>query len=262
MVSDNTAMAIDYPANDFAFDIAVPAMQADGAQRVIEVGIGHGNAIRRLTESGFDLVGFDHDPDRVEQSRVRMAEVNPDPKRVLLADINEPASYADLGTDFDGLVALGVLPHVSDEVATLQNMRDLIRPGAQVFIEFRNSLFSLFTFNRLTLDFIVDDLLADVNPKLKERLVAELGPRLDMDRPPASVDARMFHNPFEAPALFAEAGFTEVQAHPFHYHATLPALAEHDSQEFMDASIALEHETSGWRGLFLCSAYLVQARRP
>jgi 2-polyprenyl-3-methyl-5-hydroxy-6-metoxy-1,4-benzoquinol methylase len=256
------AMAIDYPANDFAFDIAIPAMHADGAQRIVEVGIGHGNAIQRLTESGFDLVGFDHDPDRVAQSRARMAEVSKDPEGVLLADINDPSSYADLGTGFDGLVALGVLPHVSDEVATLRNMRELIKPGAQVFIEFRNALFSLFTFNRLTLEFISDDLLADVNPTLKERLIADLRPRLDMDRPPASVDARTFHNPFEAPALFADAGFTDIEVHPFHYHATMPALAEHDAQEFMDASIALEHETSGWRGLFLCSAYLVQARRP
>jgi 2-polyprenyl-3-methyl-5-hydroxy-6-metoxy-1,4-benzoquinol methylase len=255
-------MAIDYPANDFAFDIAIPAMQADGAQRIIEVGIGHGNAIRRLTESGFDLVGFDHDPDRVDQSRAKMAEVSADSNRVLLADINDPTTYSEFGADFDGLVALGVLPHVADEVETLGNMRELIKPGAQVFIEFRNSLFSLFTFNRLTLEFIVDDLLAGVSAKLKDRLAAELRPRLDMDRPPASVDARMFHNPFEAPALFADAGFTEVDVHPFHYHATLPGLAEHDPQEFMDASIALEHETSGWRGLFLSSAYLVQARRP
>ena len=29
-----------------------------------------------------------------------------------------------------------------------------------------------------------------------------------------------------------------------------------------DESLAMEHETSGWKGLFLCSAFLVRAVRP
>jgi hypothetical protein len=255
-------MAIDYPANDFAFNIAIPAMQSDSAARIIEVGIGHGNAIQRLTESGFDLVGFDNRPDRVDESRARMTDLSLGVERVLEADITVPASYAQFGDGFDGLVALGVLPHVDDEIGTLRNMRNLIRPGAQVFIEFRNSLFSLFTFNRLTLEFIVDDLLADVGSEWKQRVAEQLRPRLDMDRPPASVDARSFHNPFEVPALFTEAGFVDVKVHPFHYHVAQPALADADPAGFNEASMALEHEASGWRGLFLCSAFLVQARRP
>jgi hypothetical protein len=253
---------VDYPANDFAFDIAIPAMQSDQAERIIEVGIGHGSAIKRLTESGFDVVGFDNRPDRVDESRARMAELGLGEERVLEADIVDPQSYAQLGDGFGGLVALGVLPYADDPVAMLRNMRGLIEPGSQVFIEFRNSLFSLFTFNRLTLDFIVDDLLADVPSVWRERVVEQLKPKLDMERPPASVHARNFHNPFEVPALFTEAGFTEVAIHPFHYHAALPSVADADLAGFNEASMALEHETSGWRGLFLCSAFLVQARRP
>ena len=42
----------------------------------------------------------------------------------------------------------------------------------------------------------------------------------------------------------------------------VPALESSAPQAFRDASIAMEHEASGWRGLFLCSAFLVQARRP
>lgn len=255
-------MALDYPANDFAFDIAIPAMQADGAERIIEVGIGHGSALKRLTDAGFDVVGFDNRPDRVAESRARMAELGLGQERVLEADMTNPQSYAPLGDGFGGLIALGVLPYADDPVAMLRNMLALIRPGSQVFIEFRNSLFSLFTFNRLTLEFIVDDLLADVPSEWKQRVSEQLAPKLDMERPPASVQARNFHNPFEVPAWFTKAGFSEVAVHPFHYHAALPAVADTDLAGFNEASMALEHETSGWRGLFLCSAFLVQARRP
>ena len=57
------------------------------------------------------------------------------------------------------------MPHVRNDDFTLNNMKSMVKSGGHVFIEFRNKLFSLFTFNRYTLEFIMDDLLRGVSAK-------------------------------------------------------------------------------------------------
>lgn len=141
-------------------------------------------------------------------------------------------------------------------------MRSLLRPGGTVFVECRNSLFSLFTFNRYTADFVLDELLPDASDPVRDAVREFLEPRLRMDLPPASVGHATYHNPLVVPRLFREAGFTDIVIRPFHYHAAPPVLESELGQEFRDGSLALENEPSGWRGLFLCSAFLVQATRP
>ena len=251
----------DYPANDFAFHLVLNALAEADAETVLEVGMGHGNAVALLSADERELWGIEKDPQRLEESRAKLIAAGLDPERVILADIEDPISYAGIRPvgGFDALVALGVLPHVTHEIQTLQNMAALVRPDGEVFIEFRNSLFSLFTFNRYTYEFIMDDLLADVPQTVRDAVSEELKPRLAMDKPPASAHASNFHNPFEVTDLFEEAGYIDVEIHPFHYHAAPPMIASTIGDAFDEASKALEHEPSKWRGLFLCSAFLVQA---
>jgi 2-polyprenyl-3-methyl-5-hydroxy-6-metoxy-1,4-benzoquinol methylase len=71
-------------------------------------------------------------------------------------------------------MAMGVMPHVENDEFVLRNMATMVRPGGTLFVEFRNKLFSLFTFNRYTHDFILNDLLADVDPAVREAVAAEL----------------------------------------------------------------------------------------
>jgi SAM-dependent methyltransferase len=251
----------DYPANDFAFHTVLNALSEAEAETVLEVGMGHGNAVALLSANDRDLWGIEKDPQRIEESRAKLVAAGLEPERVILADIEDPISYADIRPvgGFDALVALGVLPHVQHEIQTLQNMAALVRTDGEVFIEFRNSLFSLFTFNRYTYEFIMDDLLVDVPQQVRDAVSDELKPRLAMDKPPTSAHTSKFHNPFEVTDLFEEAGYMDVQIHPFHYHAAPPMIASTIGDAFDEASKAMEHEPSKWRGLFLCSAFLVQA---
>jgi hypothetical protein len=39
----------------------------------------------------------------------------------------------------------------------------------------------------------------------------------------------------------------------------MPYLADRMPELFREEAIRLEHESSGWRGLFLCSAFVVEA---
>jgi hypothetical protein len=151
-------------------------------------------------------------------------------------------------------------------------MRALVRDGGKLLIEFRNSLFSLFTFNRLTHDFIVDELLAPASSKVKARVSEKLKSIVRMDLPPVrsvapdgispGYDAirAKFHNPFEIPKLLADGGFSNPQFHWYHFHASMPMIQNELGDLYDVESVAMEHELSNdWRGNFLCSAMLVEA---
>lgn len=251
--------AVSYPANHFAFIKAKERFAANNVESLVEVGIGHGNAIPVFTAEGYEMSGFDNNPELVSVAQQMAMNYGQSQEQVIVADIEQAQSYKDLAGvgQFDALVAMGVMPHVSNEDQALLNMAKLVKPGGEVLIEFRNSLFSLFTFNRFTHEFILDELLPDVSPKSRELMDQAMRERFDVTKPGPATSK--FHNPFEVEQKFKELGFVGIEVIPFHYHSTMPSLESQDPQAFRDDSIALESETSGWRGLFLCSAYVVHA---
>ena len=148
-------------------------------------------------------------------------------------------------------------------------MRAFLRPGGRLFLEFRNKLFSLFTFNAHTKDFILNDLMAGVSEKARDAMQAELDWRCADTREASSAqhaggtgyDAirAKFHNPFELAPLLADAGFKFGKIHWYHYHPAMPRLAESLGAEFRKEGFLLEHDAKDWRGYFLCSAGVVEA---
>ena len=185
---------------------------------------------------------------------------------VAWGDIEDSLSLSrfDSVGGFDALLAMGVLPHVEHEIVALENMRHLLKPGGTVFVECRNKLFSLFTFNRFTYEFILDDLLAGVTGEVRDQAAEFLATRVDMNMPPlpSSGHEAKYHNPLTIEDSFLDAGFTDIEIMPFHYHAAMPRFEKPLGAAFRAQSIALENEPSGWRGLFLCSAFVVRAQRP
>lgn len=256
-----------YPANHFAWRIVLDAASKAGTHSLIEVGVGAGNGIAHVVNAGLDFSGLDNKIERVEQSRALAPQFGVDPAAIVLADIEDAESLRALPVQADVLMALGILPTARDQITALQNMATLVRPGGQLFVECRNSLFSLVTFNRFTKELIAGELIGDAlrdQDALSQQLDAFLDPRVLMDRPPlpaSGIDPAQ-HNPLAIAPLFEQAGLTDISVHPFHFHAAMPALEQADPQGFRDASLALEDDTSGWRGLFLCSVFLVHAVRP
>ena len=129
----------------------------------------------------------------------------------------------------------------------------------------------MFTFNRKTVEFIVDELLVNTTSKMKERVRSDLSLKLRMDMPPMrervqgseapGYDAILskLHNPFEMVELFKSIGYDDVLLHWYHYHPAMPYLEQDSPKQFRDGAISMEHESSGWRGYFLASAFVVEA---
>jgi len=261
-----------YPANHFAFRQVLNALREERVEnrsrtpRLIEVGIGGGAAISIYANAGFDVWGFDNNPDMVKTSKSVMQQLGLPAGQVAWGDIEDSLSLSpfDAQGGFDSLLAMGVLPHVEHEVVALENMRQLVRPGGTVIVECRNKLFSLFTFNRFTLEFIMDDLLAGVTGEVRDAAADFLATRVDTGMPPlpSSGHEAKYHNPLTIDQQFLAAGFKDIKILPFHYHAAMPRFEKPLGEAFRAQSIAMENESSGWRGLFLCSAFVVMARRP
>lgn len=254
-----------YPANHFAFRQVLGALHEQEAQTLIEIGIGQGRAISIFESAGLEVHGIDVDPAMVQASEDAMAQAGLPSDRVSWGDIEDSVSLSPARRKgpFDALLAMGVLPHVAHEQVALENMRQLVRPGGSVFVECRNKLFSLFTFNRFTYEFIMDDLLHDVHGEVRDAAARFLEARVDKQMPPKpDGHEATYHNPLEVDELFYQAGFVDVGIRPFHYHAAMPRFEKELGAAFRSESIAMENETSGWRGLFLCSAFIVEARRP
>lgn len=262
-----------YPANYFRLQLLLNAFINKGVKRVIEVGVGEGTPLATLAKAGIDVWGFDISENMVERSRATVRALGIPAERIFWGDVLDPVTYAHSLSEgqFDGLMAMGVMPHVENDDLAMGNMATLVRPGGSVFIEFRNKLFSLFTFNRLTYEFILDDLLAQVSPQLKDLMAAELRNHVRMDLPPvrSTTDAgdgpgydailSKFHNPLEIHSLFERHGFSNLRLLWYHYHPALPRLQGEAAELFRKEAIRLEHEPSGWRGMFLCSAFVVEA---
>ena len=263
----------EYPANYFRLQLLLNSFISKDLKRVLEVGVGEGTPLKTLSKAGIDVWGFDISHEMVKKAKenVREADLNPD--RIFWGDIQDPVTYINCLNEgqFDGLIAMGVMPHVVNDEMVLRNMANCIKEGGSLFVEFRNKLFSLFTFNRYTLEFILEDLLYDVDEKIKDLVRKEIEPKLRMDLPPIrdklgakespGYDAipSKFHNPFEVEELFRKLNFRDIKFLWYHYHPAMPFLQSYDSDLFRRESLRLEHENSGWRGMFLCSAFVVEA---
>jgi 2-polyprenyl-3-methyl-5-hydroxy-6-metoxy-1,4-benzoquinol methylase len=268
----------DYPANYFRMQLLINSFVKNNLKNVVEIGVGEGTPLVQLSKAGMQVSGIDISNSMVTKAKSNFSKNGLDENLISWGDIQDPMTYNHLLTNgkYDGLLAMGVMPHVHNDEFVLSNMKNMVNPGGKVFVEFRNKLFSLFTFNRHTKDFILDDLLAGVSSDLKNLVSTDLDKRLEMDKPTPRLqgssagsnegdfigyDAILskFHNPFEVENIFSKLGFKDVNFRWYHYHPAMPFLSEKSAELYRNEALRLEHDVSGWRGFFLCSAFVIEA---
>lgn len=268
----------EYPANYFRMHLLINSFVKNNLKGIVEIGVGEGTPLVQLAKAGMSVSGVDISESMVEKAKNNFSRNGLDKNLISWGDIQDPMTYSHLLHDgkYDGLLAMGVMPHVHNDEFVLSNMRNMVKPGGKVFIEFRNKLFSLFTFNRYTKEFILDDLLDGVSNELKQLVSTDLDKRLDLDSPTPRLtgssagsndgtfvgyDAILskFHNPFEVETLFYKMGFEDVNFLWYHYHPAMPNISEKSEELYRNEALRLEHDTTGWRGFFLCSAFVIEA---
>ncbi|MDO8733436.1 MAG: class I SAM-dependent methyltransferase [Actinomycetota bacterium] len=261
----------EYPANFFRLQLVRELLKASGAKSLYELGVGDATPLVTIAGDGIRVGGNDISPEMVRHARENMSSHGLDPLAIDLLDVQDASALAAIQArvgSFDAVMALGVIPHVQDDVQFVASMDSFLSPGGQLLLQFRNSMFSMFTFNRLSKEFILDELLSPVSSEIKQVVADDLDQRLAVNKPTVrtrptgdgydEILAR-FHNPFELAEVVRAQGYSDIRFHWYNYHPAYPMLAEQiDPRVYREAQIALEHEGT-WRGMFLCSAGVIEA---
>jgi 2-polyprenyl-3-methyl-5-hydroxy-6-metoxy-1,4-benzoquinol methylase len=263
----------EYPANYFRLKLILQRLSDIGARSVLDVGSGDAIPMISMIKSGLEVVGLDYSPGMVEKARENLANTGLKGNQVHMADFENSTALDNIiqGKKFDAVVAAGVFPHSNDESHFLESARQALKPNGVLFLEFRNKLFSLFTMNRLTRDFFLNDLLFDLDADIKSRVTTELNSRLAVEQPPLRLTGAnelapgydaitaKFHNPFELTSQLKNIGFDPQGIHWYHFHPAPPWLEGTFPDLFRKAAVELENP-GDWRGHFLCSAGVIEAR--
>jgi 2-polyprenyl-3-methyl-5-hydroxy-6-metoxy-1,4-benzoquinol methylase len=261
----------EYPANFFRLKLVRQILADSGVKSVYEHGVGDATPLVTIAGGGIRVAGNDISPEMVKFARANMSEHGLDPGAINLLDVQSPDAIdveRKRAGSFDAAMALGVIPHVEDDQWFVNSMDKFLEPGGRLLLQFRNSMFSMFTFNRLTKEFVIDELLPEVPKSIREIVSADLDQRLAVDKPPKRTRPTgdgydeilsKFHNPFELSEIVKSFGYRDLQFHWYNYHPAYPMLAGSiDPKVYRQAQMDLEGDTS-WRGMFLCSAGLIEA---
>lgn len=277
----------DYYADPKAYppvhvDIIRDVLRAAGAKTLLDAGCGPASMLCGLFDMGLDLYGFDLTPEMVEVARQVVATRNIPASHIWEGSVAERAHFRRPGVTpeaFDAAICMGVFPHLSDETETdaLANLHAAVKPGGLVAVEARNQLFSLFTLNRYSFDFISSELVRV--PALRERVadkalldnvLEQMKDHFRMDLPPirgGKADEPGYdevlsrtHNPFELRKKVEQSGFSDVELLFYHYHCLPPMFEKAMPEEFRRQSVAME-DPRDWRGHFMASAFIVTGIR-
>jgi 2-polyprenyl-3-methyl-5-hydroxy-6-metoxy-1,4-benzoquinol methylase len=275
----------DYYDSDKAYPPVHQKLIADlvtaaGARTLLDAGCGPASMLRSLTGTGAALYGFDLTPEMVAEARRVMAPYGVPAHRIWQGSVADPAAFRppSQGPDaFDAAICVGVLPHVPAALddAVIANLRQSVRPGGMVAIEARNQLFALFTLNRYSYEFFLEDLVpaetldlfggpdSPALDPLKERFRTDLPPirKGKAGEPGYDEVLSRTHNPLVLKERFAAAGFADVRLLFYHFHALPPMLEGAAPELFRQASLAMEADPTDWRGHFMASAFILTGTR-
>ena len=263
----------EYPANYFRLKLVQRILAEAGAGSAYEFGVGDATPLVTIAGDGIRVAGNDISSEMVKFARANMERHGLDPSAIAHLDVQDADAMArerERAGTFEAVLALGVIPHVVDDSAFVTQMDGFMAAGGQLILQFRNAMFSMFTFNRLTREFVLDELLPDVDQSLRDVVAADLNGRLAVDKPPVRTRPTgdgydeilsRFHNPFELADIVRAHGYSDIRFHWYNYHPVYPMLADAvDPTQLRQAQMVLEGDT-GWRGMFLCSAGIIQATK-
>ena len=256
-----------------------------GAKSVLDAGCGPASFLRHLVNDGLELFGFDLTPEMVEEGQRVFVEIGMEAQRVWQGSVLDAHAYRRQGVSgfprcYDAAVCVGVLPHIAPEhdATVFRNLADALSPGGIAVVEARNQLFSLFTLNRPSFEFMRDVLMradellsrAGESRAQVESALEQMKAQFRMDLPPLrrgksgepgydEVVSRT-HNPLMARGLFEAAGFSQVRVLFYHFHVAPPLLASIFPEFFLRQSVLME-DPEDWRGHFMASAFLLVGRK-
>jgi len=113
------------------YDAIVARIARDRPGRILDWGCGWGQVSHLLKQAGLDVALFDFRPEQDEEG-LRTLERFPDVQAYIATSNPRSLPYGD--GEFDAALSCGVLEHVEDPDASLDELHRILRPGGTLYV--------------------------------------------------------------------------------------------------------------------------------
>tara|TARA_B100000579_G_C22813134_1_gene846335 strand:+ start:294 stop:1163 length:870 start_codon:yes stop_codon:yes gene_type:complete len=252
-------------------------LKKNKVKKLLDVGCGPASILRLLNDKNLDCYGFDLTPDMVEEAKKYFKSKKKKSENLWIGNALKEKDYKKQLKKYDGCICFGVFPHLKDkdELKVFKNILSVLNTDGIVLIEARNSLFSLFTQNRYTSDFLKNEII-NSNSKISQerenipKVLEKINQRLFMNEPKIRKGKKnspgydeilsKSNNPFVLREKMLKAGFSSVEPLFYHYHAFPPVYKKFFPKTYLKRSLEIENPND-WRGYFMASAFILYGRK-
>jgi 2-polyprenyl-3-methyl-5-hydroxy-6-metoxy-1,4-benzoquinol methylase len=236
---------------------------------ILDFGCGQGRLLSTLLERGYDAEGMEKHDEMRAIANIQTQKWAAGCPRVAAGDVrslrNLPAGH------YDYFVAMGVFQYMAKEEYdnTLVEIARLLKPNGTLIATYQNALFDLYTFNKYTIDFMIQKILGPHIAESEEKKIKEgleqllVNPEKPIYSATRARDNIFVHltNPLTIDDHLRRAGFQVKQKFFYEYFGLPPLLSE--KHKALAASIRSQFEVvnaTAWQGHFMANAFLTQAQ--
>lgn len=219
-------------------------------KEIMDFGCGDGLVASKVVFSGAKLTAIDADPSMVDACRKKLS--NARDFKVLVGDQRTLSSFVD--SSFDGIIALNVLAYLTEIECSYfyRQARRILKPNGALIVSHSNELFDMFTLNKYTVKFYMNNFSGDWGNVDVSALLRY------PDRPERKTFATR-ENPLAYACKMKAYGFIEEYQEYAIFHTSPPLLnPEFDPDDLRSRPII---QTQGWPAeerwklLFACSIF-------